>query len=343
MSIWGAGPFESDDAVDWSRELDEEPSLDALEEAFAAVLALEPGEYIEVDVGGAAFAAAETLARVLETGGPSPLKKKTVAALRRALEKLPMACREALLARAVAALRRVAEGGGRSELRDGWTEGKLSPRPVQDLQKRIARLHVAHGIGLGKRRPASVPKGAVFDKKDGEWALEPRDARGRRHGRAEYFRPDGTLREQRSYNAGGRDVPYVRFHESGEVSRRGTIVAGKLHGTDVFFRSKQPTSEPFFKHLSDIVVRWEADFRAGTCVASRWFDRRGRPVTPAGDPAPVRPAAVPESAVFNGPEGWVEGAGDENNQRHGRWRFWDAGGRRPRQIVYEHGVAKRKR
>ena len=60
MGIWGEGIFENDDAMDFLMILEKEDALDLLHSAFSKVT--EISDYIEVDSGANALAAAEIVA-----------------------------------------------------------------------------------------------------------------------------------------------------------------------------------------------------------------------------------------------------------------------------------------
>lgn len=66
MSLWGALPWENDDAADWLADLEDEPSLVAINEAIDDVLGAAHAGYVEVTEGTAGAAAAEVLAQSLE-------------------------------------------------------------------------------------------------------------------------------------------------------------------------------------------------------------------------------------------------------------------------------------
>lgn len=60
MGIWGEGIFENDDAMDFLMIVEKEDALDLLHSAFSKVT--EISDYIEVDSGANALAAAEIVA-----------------------------------------------------------------------------------------------------------------------------------------------------------------------------------------------------------------------------------------------------------------------------------------
>ena len=60
MGAWGAGSFENDSALDWVWEIEEATDLGPIEKAISDVL--NTNEYLEVDEGCMALAAAEVVA-----------------------------------------------------------------------------------------------------------------------------------------------------------------------------------------------------------------------------------------------------------------------------------------
>jgi len=66
MGAWGTAPFDNDDAADWAAELDEAEDPSAfVTETLTGVLA---SDYVEVDAGNEAVAAAAWLASALPGG-----------------------------------------------------------------------------------------------------------------------------------------------------------------------------------------------------------------------------------------------------------------------------------
>lgn len=351
MAVDGPGIFENDDACDWLSVLDEEPTSETLREALQLATGAPPDEYLEVDDGAAAIAAAEVLARALDSRltAAKPLRARTLAALRKNLSADPAARRAWLIEIARTAVVRISKDGNTSELAAMFEEmdaraDRAWKRELKTIDARLAKSFKAVTADLAKIRPDTVPRDAVFDSKSCEWKVESRDDRRRRHGVASHFRPDGTLVETVTYEHGIEAGPFTRFHESGEVSRRGMHVGGKLEGTVEGFRSKRPTSERLFEDVAPNIVRIELDYRAGFLTTMRWFDAQGRALTGLGDPLPKRPSTVPKNACFNADSQWVQGDADEESRRHGVWRIWDQAGKSMPDITFEHGeiVAKKR-
>ena len=128
MGAWGIKPFENDDAGDWECEL-EDDGLDAVRRAFDL-----SDDYIEVDEGGAAIAAAETVAAM--RGNPAadlPEDVRTFAAKHpEVADDLLHAAREAVAA--------VDSDGERSEVFGLWEDaGTLDEwrATIADLRRRL--------------------------------------------------------------------------------------------------------------------------------------------------------------------------------------------------------------
>lgn len=92
-------------------------------------------------------------------------------------------------------------------------------------------------------RPSIVPENAQWAAHDREWVDGVSDDNGRKHGLTQYYREDGTLCCATLYEHGKPQGPFTRYHENGEPSRTGNFVDGELHGTNVFTRSTEQTSE----------------------------------------------------------------------------------------------------
>ena len=176
---------------------------------------------------------------------------------------------------------------------------------------------------MSREKPESVDPRAWWSASDNEWVFGDKDADGQLHGRVTYWRPDGTLVNHCDHAHGTPHGAYARYHESGEVSRQGTIVHGKIQGTDVFLRTDSATTERFPAGLGEAVWRAEMDMVAGRVVGGRLFDRDGRQVAEDGTPCPPRPDGVPEAALYSSTSGrWVLGETDDAYLRTGPWRFY---------------------
>ncbi|MFO0669868.1 MAG: DUF4259 domain-containing protein [Polyangiaceae bacterium] len=194
------------------------------------------------------------------------------------------------------------------------------------------------------QRPRSVPKDAVWVEKDQEWELAPRDSRKKMHGKVRWWRRDGSLVCECEYAHGVAHGAFTRYHDDGTPSRSGTFVRGKMHGVDTAYRSAKPTTEQAFPNTFGARVwRYEIDRDMDRVLASRWFDKRGRPVTATGEPMPPRPASVPARATFEPVFGvWIDGETDALLARHGTWRTWNKRGSLTSEVQYAHGVEERR-
>ena len=116
MSVWGPGPLENDDALDWLAELESEPSIVALNEAFDDVLRTDGADYLEVTDGAAAVCAAVIVAAlVADTLEGIPLSEHAGRQLRRHYTGLLPSARTSLIRRALQSLNACADET-RSEL-----------------------------------------------------------------------------------------------------------------------------------------------------------------------------------------------------------------------------------
>lgn len=194
-------------------------------------------------------------------------------------------------------------------------------------------------------RPKGVPAAAQWIEAEQEWELAPKDARGKKHGKVTWWRRDATIVCECEYAHGVAHGAFTRYHDDGKPSRTGTFVKGKMHGIDTAYRSATPTTELAFpaRSFGGRVWRYELDRDMDRVLASRWFDKRGRPVTATGEAMPARPASVPTRATFEPISGeWLDGETDELLARHGVWRTWHKEGALTSEVLYEHGVEKRR-
>lgn len=113
MGAWGEKAFENDAALDWLGSLDDE-GIDAVRGVLSHVAEAEREEYLDVDDGAAAIAAAEVVAA--SRHGSDRLTKKAKAWLTAHAPEIA----DDDLALARRAVERVLVGG--SELRDLWNE-----------------------------------------------------------------------------------------------------------------------------------------------------------------------------------------------------------------------------
>lgn len=345
MAVDGTGAFENDDARDFLDELAEEPTLETLTAAFADAATEAPGAYVDVAEGATTVAAVAVLLVALSDAAVErPLRAQTVARVRKCLATRPAARRAWAIELARRALLRAT--GPSSELAEQWDElagaKRAWRRDVERMNAKLARHYDALTLRLAKKQPRNAPPEAFFDREEGQWKVEPRDARGRDHGIARWYRPDGTLELTQTYEHGVLSGPWARYHESGEIAVSGTYARGAEQGTTTYLRSKTATSEVAFDAFADLIVRIECDWVRGALKTTRWFDAKGNLVTPEGERWPARPRAVPKEATFNATEGWIFGpTASDPPRRHGTWRFWDRAGKLVKTLRYRNGDAVR--
>jgi antitoxin component YwqK of YwqJK toxin-antitoxin module len=194
-------------------------------------------------------------------------------------------------------------------------------------------------------RPANLPSEAVWSASDNEWIIAATNAAGEYHGLVTYFRPGGTKCCETEHENGTPHGNFKRFHESGEVSREGKFVRGKLHGLNAFIRSESETTEQFPPGLAGNIWRCEMDYENDKVVGSRLFDKAGKRVREDGSAYPDQPPpGVPASAHFGThakEPRWIVGVmKDENDgtgKRIGTWRYYTEAGVLACEEIYEAG------
>ncbi|CAN5922775.1 hypothetical protein BH11MYX4_BH11MYX4_12900 [soil metagenome] len=143
MGAWGEKAFENDSALDWLADLEAE-GVDALRDLLASVADTDDEEYLDVDDGAAAIAAAEIVAAA-RGRGRDRLTKEVIAWLDGnapdlVAEDLVLACR---------AVERVVAGN--SELRELWEEGSSDSPWHADVRTLLERLGSTARIGAPQR------------------------------------------------------------------------------------------------------------------------------------------------------------------------------------------------
>ena len=194
-----------------------------------------------------------------------------------------------------------------------------------------------------KQRPNDVPESAVWSDSDNEWVCATLDTKGRKQGLVRYFRPDGTLCCETEHVDGTPHGAFTRYHETGEVSRKGTLERGALVGLDTAYpATKGLTTELCFpQRAAKNVHRYEQNWERGVLVRRLFLDKKGRPIYPDGVPYPPRPKGVPEAAL---PENdtWQVGAVDGKGVKLGTWITFDKAGALLYEDDYEGGSVVRR-
>jgi hypothetical protein len=128
MGAWESGPFDNDSALDWLGAAEGDPS--AVADAFSAA---ETADYLDVDAGSIAVAAAEIVAAAIEGAfARLPRDAQTLAQ--------ELAVDDALRASAQRALDAVL--GEKSELRSLWTEGQAGEPWRESIMRLRSRVIV---------------------------------------------------------------------------------------------------------------------------------------------------------------------------------------------------------
>ena len=106
MSLWGPGPLDNDDALDWLAEFESEPGIVALNDAFDDVLRPDDADYLEVPEAAAAICAAVIVAAlVADTPEGAPLSERAIRELRRSYMGLLPSAKGRLVRRALESLK----------------------------------------------------------------------------------------------------------------------------------------------------------------------------------------------------------------------------------------------
>lgn len=133
MGAWGTGPFENDDAGDWSFELDE-GGLHYIRDTLETITTAQPDDYLEAPYCSNAIAAAEVVA-AMRGSGLKDLPEEVTSWL----ESKPKAPPDLITLAREAVSRIISD----SELKDVWDEAlpedaALWKESVEDLLKRLS-------------------------------------------------------------------------------------------------------------------------------------------------------------------------------------------------------------
>ncbi len=153
MSIWGADPFENDDAADWVAELENDPNIERILHAVDELADPVHVGYVEIPECCVAVAAAALLARLVSASNTSePLSQESWSTLSSEMLacKPSQKCRMAHLA--YLAVDRVLRDYEGSELQQQWSVSHLGydvwAAVMENLLDRLRRARDA----LGERR-----------------------------------------------------------------------------------------------------------------------------------------------------------------------------------------------
>mgnify|MGYP000020281396 CR=1 FL=1 len=130
-----------------------------------------------------------------------------------------------------------------------------------------------------RSRPDGVPPEATYAPRTETWSHGP-ELDGRRHGRWQTWRTDGSLRAVETYAHGVLEGPFERLHPDGATARTGQHAAGRETGTITWFRS-DATDEAFPRRAGEAVHKAEVDQDTDE---TRWFLADGRPCNRQGVP-----------------------------------------------------------
>lgn len=138
-------------------------------------------------------------------------------------------------------------------------------------------------------RPEGIPEEATYDARYQTWCSGPLES-GKRVGAWTFHYSDGTLAGRATYENGLFEGPSEWFHRSGDLRERVTYVAGKVHGKQVWQRTKKGKTPGFewFDKLGKDTWRYEVA-RAHGDGEARYFTFYGKsgvdeqvPTTPEG-------------------------------------------------------------
>jgi antitoxin component YwqK of YwqJK toxin-antitoxin module len=199
----------------------------------------------------------------------------------------------------------------------------------------ISHPHTLRIVAMGNpensppARPRTVPDEARWDPKDPgfEWVLGPLDDAGRRHGAYRSWTRDGLLHGENNYVHGKVHGKNINFHPDGTIASEADWVMGLILDS-VFYRSQNPTTEPFAQAGANVwsVRYYTKDGKTNYTI--RYFMRDGTECGPDGNALPPRPASVSADARwFPDMDRWVDGAIERGtNNQVGRWRWWSKDG-----------------
>lgn len=169
-------------------------------------------------------------------------------------------------------------------------------------------------------RPATVPPGAEYLTETNQWGEGPR-VDGKRHGRWRFWRKAGALQEESDYQQDVEHGRSVRYHPDGSISAEQRVEQGRavelmLHLTD------KPTDE-LNPQLPTVIRRVHIRYEDGWQSFIQFLGEAGQPLTLAGEPAPARPAGIPEGTYLTDEaDAWKTGLFNGQGGFKGLHRYW---------------------
>lgn len=178
------------------------------------------------------------------------------------------------------------------------------------------------------KRPRGVPAEAVWSEEEKEWVLGQL-VDGKRHGTFRFWRPDGTLCCESTFEHGEAHGPFRRFHQNRQVSQQGCFEHDRRAGQIVWQRSTGRSTEVTLPpQAGDNVWKACSHVEDGIVKRQEFFTKDGQPVTLQGLPIPSRPEGVPEEALYDSVEQyWQHGLfEDMTGTPIGIQREWNSSG-----------------
>jgi hypothetical protein len=157
-------------------------------------------------------------------------------------------------------------------------------------------------------RPAGIPALGVWNPSVDKWEVVAHDGSGARDGECLRYRRDGTLFSRSFFVAGLEDGPFEVYHPDGVVAREGKFAAGRLEGLVRAYAPRDPgNGEPLRNCcVPPRAARLDTRYRGGDFLIETFYDAEGRALLSDGRLCPVRPAELPELAVYDeSREGWT--------------------------------------
>ncbi|MFF7457147.1 toxin-antitoxin system YwqK family antitoxin [Kitasatospora sp. NPDC008115] len=160
---------------------------------------------------------------------------------------------------------------------------------------------------------------------------------GRPTGRWRLWHPDGTPLEESDWRDGRRHGTLLRYHDDGTLAVRAELRDG-TPVTVTGHRSDHPSRDPFsFDGLPAALRTVVHEYDQGVRIRQACYAADGTELTPAGEPAPERPAGVPEIATCWPSGQWSAPRWDGEGRLVGVTRHWTADGAPERLVHHRDG------